>query len=180
VSQIVLPTSQRRDTERSTEKPRRAAAKAHTVTRYSLRLIKEDEEPVAEPETLARPAEIAAFLWQRVFDGLDREVMCAVYVDHCHRVIGWTVAYVGCLSRCGVEPRGLVVPALLANASGLVIAHNHPAGSAQPSEEDKLFTRRMQLACDILGLKLVDSLVVTEGPSGLLWTSILASANEWA
>lgn len=179
MSQIVLPTSQRRDTERPTEKPRRTAAKAHTVTRYRLRLIKEDEEPVAEPETLAQSAEIAAFLWKRVFDGLDREVMCAVYVDNCHRVIGWTVAYVGCLSRCNVEPRGLVVPALLANASGLAIAHNHPSGSAQPSEEDKLFTRRIHLACDILGLKLVDSLVVAEDPSGLCWTSILARASTW-
>jgi RadC-like JAB domain len=136
VSQIVLPKSQRRATERSTAKLHPAAAKAHTVTRYRLRLIKEDEEPIAEPEILAQPKEIAAFLWKRVFDGLDREVMCVVYVDNCHRVIGWTVAYVGCLSRCNVEPRGLVVPALLANSSGLAIAHNHPAGSAQPSEED--------------------------------------------
>lgn len=69
--------------------------------------------------------------------------------------------------------------ALLANASGLAIAHNHPSGSAQPSEEDKLFTRRIHLACDILGLKLVDSLVVAEDPSGLCWTSILARASTW-
>ena len=178
MSQIVLPTSRRKDTQSRTGKPRRAAAKTHTVTRYRLRLIKEDEEPVTDPETLARPVEIAAFLWKRVFDGLDREVMCAVYVNN-HRVIGWTVAYVGCLSRCGVEPRGLVVPALLANASGLVIAHNHPSGSAQPSEDDKFFTRRMQHACDILGLQLVDSLVVAEDPSGLRWTSVMASANLW-
>ena len=59
MSQLVLPTSRRKDTQSRAEKPRHAAAKAHTVTRYRLRLIKEDEEPVAEPEVLARPAEIA-------------------------------------------------------------------------------------------------------------------------
>ncbi len=175
----MIPASRLRNTQKRAEKPRGAIAEGHTVTRYRLRLVKEDQEPVAEPEILARPVEIAAFLWKRVFDGVDREVMCAVYVDSGNRVIGWTIAYVGCLSRCGVEPRGLVVPALLANASGLVIAHNHPGGSEKPSEEDKYFTRRMHLACDILGLKLVDSLVVAEGPSGLRWTSLMVSANEW-
>lgn len=154
------------------------AAGSHTVSRYRLRLIKEEEESVAEPEALVRPAEIAAFLWQRVFHGLDREVMCAVYVDVRSRVLGWTVAYVGCLTRCGVEPRGLVVPALLSNARGLIMAHNHPSGSPEPSEEDKLFTRRMQAACDVLDLKLVDSLVVAEGPTGPRWTSILL-AMAW-
>lgn len=155
----------------------RATANGHSVARYRLRLVKEEQEWVFEPETLIRPSEIAAFLWKRIFDGLDREVMCAVYVDVSHRVIGWTVAYVGCLSRCSVEPRGLVVPALLANASGLVIAHNHPSGSPELSEHDKLFTRQMQYACEVLRLTLVDSLVVAEGPAGPRWTSILSAVN---
>jgi DNA repair protein RadC len=156
---------------------RRRAAKGHTVTRYRLHLVKEDQECIAEPEILIRPAEIAAFLWKRIFDGLDREVMCAVYVDLSRRVIGWTVAYVGCLSRCNVEPRGLVVPALLANASGLIIAHNHPTGSTEPSNEDRLFTRQLELACEVLRLNLIDSLIVAEGLSGPRWRSILSAVH---
>jgi DNA repair protein RadC len=163
---------------RSTAGSRRAAAKGHTVARYRLRLVKEDEEPVSEPESLNRSAEVAAFLWRRIFDGLDREAMCAVYADNSNRVIGWTVAYVGCLSRCSVEPRGLVVPALLSNSASVFIAHNHPSGSAEPSAEDKLFTRRMAHACEVLGLRLADSLVVAEGPAGPRWTSLLSAANE--
>ena len=96
---------------------RRAPYEDQTVARYRLLLVKEDEEPVSELESLTRPAEVAAFLWERVFAGLDREAMCAVYADNLCRVIGWTVAYVGCLTRCSVEPRGLVVPALLSNAA---------------------------------------------------------------
>ena len=157
---------------------RRAPAKGHTVARYRLLLVKEDEEPVSEPESLTRPAEVAAFLWQRVFAGLDREAMCAVYADTLCRVIGWTVAYVGCLTRCSVEPRGLVVPALLSNAASIFIAHNHPSGSAEPSAEDKLFTRRMVDACDVLGLRLADSLVIAEGPAGPCWTSLRSAVVE--
>ncbi len=169
--------SNRKAARRSTPKRSartRGAAKGHTVARYRLRLIKEEPEPVSEPETLSRPAEVAAFLWNRIFDGLDREAMCAVYVDNRNRVIGWTVAYVGCLTRCSVEPRGVVVPALLSNSSGVLMAHNHLAGSAEPSEEDKLFTRRMAVACEVLGLKLVDSLVIAEGPAGPRWSSMLS------
>jgi DNA repair protein RadC len=163
---------------RSTRAGRRSAAKRHTIARYRLRLVKEDEEPVAEPESLSRPAEVAAFLWRRVFEGLDREAMCAVYADNSNRAIGWTVAYIGCLTRCSVEPRGLVVPALLSNAAQVVIAHNHPGGSVEPSAEDKLFTRRMAHACEVLGLRLADSLVVAEGPAGPRWTSLLSALNE--
>ncbi len=148
----------------------------HTVTRYKLRLITEDQEELRDPETLVRPVQIAAFLWKRVFEGLDREVMCAVYLDVQSRVIGWTIAYVGCLSRCGVEPRGIVIPALLANANGLIIAHNHPSGSPEPSEDDRFFTNRIQEACDILGLKFVDSMILADGhpSSAPRWTSVLA------
>jgi hypothetical protein len=60
-----------------------SAASPHTVARYRLLLVKDDEECLAEPETLmTRPVEMAAFLWKRVFDGLDREAMCSIYVDH--------------------------------------------------------------------------------------------------
>jgi RadC-like JAB domain-containing protein len=117
------PTRVSRTTNRRTAGSCRAAAKGHTVARYRLHLVKEDKESISEPESLTRPAEVAAFLWRRIFDGLDREAMCAVYADNLCRVIGWTVAYVGCLTRCSVEPRGLVVPALLSNAVSLCIAH---------------------------------------------------------
>jgi len=168
----------RRSSPKRTEPTRRRAPRSHTVSRYRLRLIKEEQESVSEPETLIRPSEVAAFLWKRIFDGLDREAMCAVYVDNQRRVIGWTVAYVGCLTRCSVEPRGLVVPALLSNSCGVLLAHNHPAGSPEPSLDDKLFTRRMADACEVLGLNLVDSLVVAEGPTGPRWVSISSEANR--
>ena len=148
-------------------------APPHTVTRYRLVLVREHQEALGAPEVLARPVTIAAFLWSRVFHDLDREAMCAVYLSD-RTLIGWTVAYVGCLTRCSVEPRGLVVPALLANASGLIIAHNHPCGSIEPSAEDLFFTRRMKHSCDILGLDLVDSMIVAGDPAGLhpRWTSL--------
>ncbi len=168
----------RRNTPGHSATSRRAAAEAHTVARYRLRLVREEEEAVAEPEALILPSEIAAFLWKRVFQELDREAMCAVYVNSMRQVIGWTVAYVGCLSRCSVEPRGLVVPALLLGAGGLAIAHNHPGGSPEPSEPDKFFTQRMQVACDILELKLIDSLVVAGGPTGPRWQSILSAVDR--
>jgi len=139
-------------------------------------LVTENVEEMPEPLTLLRPVQIAAFLWQRVFEGLDREAMCAVYFDTSRRVIGWTLAYVGCLTRCHVEPRGIVVPALLVNAKGLLIAHNHPSGTPEPSEADKYFAAQVQMACDLLGLTFVDSMILSDGhPSASpRWTSMMA------
>jgi DNA repair protein RadC len=45
----------------------------------------------------------------------------------------------------------------------IILAHNHPSGDATPSEEDLLFTRRLEEACHLLGIGLVDHLVVCEG-----------------
>lgn len=148
----------------------------YTVCRYKLRLTSEDCEEMPEPLTLIRPVQIAAFLWNRVFEGLDREAMCAVYFDASRRVIGWTLAYVGCLTRCHVEPRGIVVPALLVNAQALLIAHNHPSGLPEPSEHDKLFASQIRMACDILGITFVDSMVLADGrpEASQRWSSMKA------
>ena len=56
--------------------------------------------------------------------------------------------------------------ALLTNAAGIILAHNHPSGDPSPSAEDLAFTRRMAEAGDLIGIRLVDHL-------------ILASEEKW-
>jgi DNA repair protein RadC len=92
------------------------------------------------------------------------EVMGALMLDTRHRAIGYEIAYRGTLNRAAVEPRGLLVPALLSNASGLIAFHNHPSGDPTPSAEDLAFTRRLADAGEIVGVRLLDHLIVGEAP----------------
>jgi len=132
-----------------------------TILRYRLRLEREPAPPYEKPVLCERPA-AAARLASKLVADVDREVMGALYLDSRNRAVGHTIAYVGLLSRVSVEPRGLLVPALLGNAAGLIAFHNHPSGDLSPSAEDLAFTGRLSEAAELLGVSLLDHLIVGE------------------
>jgi DNA repair protein RadC len=68
--------------------------------------------------------------------------------------------YRGTLDRAVVEPREILKRALLVNAAGVILYHNHPSGDPSPSREDREFTRRLAAAADSIGLRLLDHVVV--------------------
>ena len=136
-------------------------ANQETITRYRLRLEREPAPPYEKPVLCERPA-AAARLASKLVGDVDREIMGALFLDGRNRAVGHTIAYVGGLSRVTVEPRGLLVPALLGNAAGIVAFHNHPSGDLSPSAEDLAFTRRLSEAAELLGVSLLDHLIIGE------------------
>jgi DNA repair protein RadC len=145
------------------ELPSPAAEPYATSSRYRLMLVREAEAPYAA-EHCAFPAQ-AARLLHNVVEGWDREIVGALFLDTRNRAIGHTIAYVGTLNRTSAEPRGLIVPALLVNAAGLIVFHNHPSGDPSPSAEDLAFTRKLQEASEAVGLRLVDHIVLGDQPA---------------
>jgi DNA repair protein RadC len=61
------------------------------------------------------------------------------------------------------DPRVILSAALLSGASAMVLAHNHPSGSSEPSEADTTSTRQIAQGAKLLGIKLLDHLVVARG-----------------
>ena len=74
--------------------------------------------------------------------------------------------YRGTLDRAVVEPREILKRALLVNAAGVILYHNHPSGDPAPSREDREFTRRLAAASESVGVRLLDHIVV--GRSGCI------------
>lgn len=68
----------------------------------------------------------------------------------------------GSINSASVPVRRIAEIALGANATSVVLAHNHPSGLAIPSDEDKLTTRRIALALDAVEIRLVDHIVVAD------------------
>jgi DNA repair protein RadC len=83
------------------------------------------------------------------------------------------IAFTGTLERTTADPRHILAAALLASCSGVLVAHNHPSGDPTPSAEDLVFTGRMEAACDAVGLRFVDHLIL--GAAGR-WTSMRKKA----
>ena len=89
-----------------------------------------------------------------------QEKMSAVFVDVRNRLIGYQVAFVGTLTRASCEPRAILSAALLCNANGFILAHNHPSGDPAPSAEDLTFTRRMAEAGEVVGVRMLDHMIL--------------------
>jgi DNA repair protein RadC len=118
--------------------------------------VKAARRPVASAEDAA--AVVAAYL-----KGADREHCVVVLLDARHKVIGLNTVSIGTVSASLVHPREVFKPAILANASAIILAHNHPSGKLEPSEHDVELTRRLIEAGKLLGIELMDHLILCEG-----------------
>ena len=66
------------------------------------------------------------------------------------------------MNRTIVHPREVFADPILDRASAIIVAHNHPSGNLQPSDEDNEITRRLSAAADILGVNFLDHLIFSE------------------
>jgi DNA repair protein RadC len=71
---------------------------------------------------------------------------------------------VGLLDCNQVHPREVFADPLMDRAAAIIVAHNHPSGTLEPSAEDLALTRRLQKAGELLGIKVLDHLIL--GPGG--------------
>jgi DNA repair protein RadC len=141
--------------------------------RYRLELAEEAVVPYGEEVQLNRPGEVARFLFYGIFGREPREVVAVLFLDIQQQLIGHHIAYTGTLNRAPIEPRQIFACALLRNAAGIIVAHNHPSGVPNPSREDVEATKRLEQAGEILGVKLFDHMII--GREGR-WTSLKHSA----
>ena len=91
---------------------------------------------------------------------LKKETFMVVYLDAGNRVLATERFGEGTVDQAGVYPREVVAKALVWNATGIVCAHNHVSGDANPSPDDEGLTRLLVHACCAVGLRLMDHLIV--------------------
>lgn len=127
---------------------------------YIATVVREGSVPTTWDRTLQGPAQAASFLTPLVAE-MDREVFVVLMLDTRLRTIGVNVVSVGSLNAALVHPREVFKPAILCNAASILLAHNHPSGDPTPSPEDVALTGRIAAAGELLGIRVVDSLVLT-------------------
>jgi DNA repair protein RadC len=86
--------------------------------------------------------------------------LAIVFLDGKHAPLGWLKASTGATDRALVDPRIIFGIALQTAASALIVAHNHPSGSLEPSAEDVAVTTRLRDAGNLLSIKLLDHLIL--------------------
>lgn len=93
-------------------------------------------------------------------ENLDREVFKILLLTSRNTIILDKNLFQGSLTESMVSPREIIKEALNYSAASIVFVHNHPSGQPSPSEEDKTVTRRLKNACDTVGVKVLDHIIV--------------------
>lgn len=91
------------------------------------------------------------------------EVFGCLFLDSKHRVLAFEALFQGSIDTTSVYPRQVVKRALAHNAAALILCHNHPSGIAEPSQADRVLTRRLKEALDLIDVRVLDHFIVGEG-----------------
>jgi DNA repair protein RadC len=123
-----------------------------------VRLVREDA--ISHESRSVRNASDAAQVARAFLQGADRETFIAILLNTKHKVLGVNLVSIGGLDSAPVHPREVYKPAILAGAKSVIVAHNHPSGDPEPSNEDVAISGQLKRAGEIVGIPLLDHVVV--------------------
>lgn len=126
-----------------------------------------DDRPIRSPEDAVEAV-------SEVLKDLDREVVCCVALKTDGTPINMSFVSMGTLNTATVCPREVMKTAVLSNAAGIMLFHNHPSGGALPSSQDIEITDRLNQACQLMGIDLVDHIII--GAASKEWFSFKTKA----
>ncbi|MDH5265701.1 MAG: DNA repair protein RadC [Betaproteobacteria bacterium] len=119
-------------------------------------------EEMQARDSLASPTAVRGYLRLRL-QNLGHEVFWAVFLDAQNRVIVAEELFRGTLTQTSVYPREVVKRALAHNAAGVILAHNHPSGIAEPSFQDQALTRSLAESLALVDVRVLDHFIVSPG-----------------
>lgn len=123
-------------------------------------LVRKAATPIARRETFSSPEQVRELVRARL-GGLTKEEFWVILVDNQNRLIRFEQVSRGTVDQTAAYPREILELALRHHASGLILVHNHPGGSPNPSRQDQELTATVSRLSSELGLRLLDHLIVT-------------------
>lgn len=91
---------------------------------------------------------------------LEHEVFYCLFLDNQHRLLKTECCFQGTIDGASVYPREVVKRALQLNAAALILAHNHPSGTPEPSAADRAITRRLIDALNLIDVRVLDHFII--------------------
>jgi DNA repair protein RadC len=113
-------------------------------------------------DNLSSPAAVRDFLRLQL-QGRQVEVFVGIFLDAQNRVLEVEELFAGTLTQTSVFPREVVRKALKHNAAGMIFAHNHPSGVAEPSHADESLTQVLKQALALVDVRVLDHFIVGRG-----------------
>lgn len=135
------------------------------ISSYAVKLVKQSRKKYTV-DGVGCPDDAAEIL-AKYLKGTDRENFVVLMLDIKNKVLGINTVSVGSLTATVVHPREVFKPAILMNAAGIILGHNHPSGDVGPSKEDIATTKKMVEAGKLLDIPVLDHVIVGDGFTSL-------------
>ena len=117
-----------------------------------------------EREAFHTPGAVKQYL-QLQLAHKNHEVFAVLFLDNQNRMLAMEELFRGTLSQTSVYPREVVMRALHHQAAAVVLSHNHPSGSVQPSRADEHLTQTLKAALALVDVRVLDHIIVGQGQS---------------
>ena len=132
-------------------------ANEQRVIRRAMRLLEKHQRQPSESFTSTSLTKT----WLKLqMAHLEREVFIVMYLDNQHCLLERETLFIGTISHTEVHPREVVKSALKHNAAAVILAHNHPSGTTEISQQDKHITLKIMKALALVEVHVLDHLVV--------------------
>lgn len=100
--------------------------------------------------------------WLRLELGYLKQEQClVVFLNTKNRIIRYKTIFQGGLSECTVHPREIFKEAMACSSASIIVVHNHPSGDPTPSREDIMITKQLKDAGQLVGIKMLDHIIIT-------------------
>jgi DNA repair protein RadC len=116
-------------------------------------------EQIQDRDAMSSPQTVRDYL-RLSLGARPHEVFVAMFLDAQNRLLGCEELFRGTLTQTSVYPREVVKTALRYNAAGVIFAHNHPSGVAEPRRADELLTQTLKQALSLVEIKTLDHFIV--------------------
>ena len=123
----------------------------------SVRLVK--DAPMFSDHRINSPADAVKAVGDFLCE-MDREVLCVINLKADGAPINCSIVSIGAVAQTIAEPRELFKASILSNAAQMLLMHNHPSGSLEPSRQDVAMTDRILNLSELIGIRLVDHIIV--------------------
>jgi len=120
------------------------------------------EKRLYSEEELTSSQKVVQFISKELAE-CDREVLCILNCNAKCQVINMNVVSMGSLTETLVTGRELFKSAILSNARGVILIHNHPSGDCTPSKQDVLVTERLVACGELIGITVLNHIILGRG-----------------
>lgn len=121
-------------------------------------------ETMTHAPVFESPGAVSDFL-KLHFAGQPFESFVVLFLDARHQLIAMEDVFRGTLTQTSVYPREILKRALHHNAAAVILAHNHPSGSTDPSRADEVLTKALTAALALVDVRVLDHLVIAGSQS---------------